>query len=134
MDLDSCRISNNSPLPTRRLTKNPYLADKPHKYLYNDEDNEYGYILANENSDLFCYNVMVLNYLYGDNILQESMDAFFEYLNYLEYLDFPADLLECFQKLTLTCDNENPYSLLEGITDSQVYRSKKKVYDCVKRR
>lgn len=133
IDLDSCKILDNCAFHARRLNPNYFLDDKTHKYLYNDQDSNYGYIIANENSDLFCYNIMILNYLYGKNILEMSMDEFFDYLNYLDKLEFDKELLDSFEKLTLSCDNENPYYLLDTISDNQVYRAKKIVYECNKK-
>jgi len=128
VDLDSCKILNNDPFPGRRLNKNPFLDNKPHKYIYNTEE-EQGFIAANENSDLFCYNVMILNYLYSGNILEMSMNEFYKYLNYLESLEFDKELLDKFEKIALTCDNQNPYHLLDGITYKQTYKAKKLVYE-----
>lgn len=132
--MDSCKILDNCAFHARRLNPNHFLDDKTHKYLYNDQDSNYGYIIANENSDLFCYNLMILNYLYGKNILEMSMDEFFDYLNYLDTLEFDRELLDSFEKLTLGCDNENPHYLLDSISDNQVYRAKKIVYECNKKK
>lgn len=132
IDLDSCKILNNGAFPGRRLNKNPFLEDKNHKYIYDTEE-EHGFIIANENSDLFCYNVMILNYLYGQNILTMSTDEFYKYLKYLESIDFDKDLLGCFKKLAATCDNQNPYYLLDSITYKQTYKAKKIVYDASKK-
>ena len=129
IDLDSCKILNNGSFPGRRLSKSILLEDKPHKYIYNTEDDEHGFITANENSDLFCYNIMILNYLYGQNILTMTTNEFYKYLKYLESIEFNKELLNCFKKLAATCDNQNPYYLLDTITYQQTYRAKKLVYE-----
>lgn len=129
IDLDSCRILNNGSFPSRFLGPTYFIDDKPHKYLYNKDGNGYGYIVANENSDLFCYNAIVLNYLFGSSITRLSIGDFYKYLNYLDSLKFNKELLDCFSKLTLGCDNKNPVNYLDSITDEQVVRAKKLVFE-----
>lgn len=131
IDLDSCKILNNGSFPSRYLGPSFFTEDKPNKYKINTNGNGYGYIVANENSDLFCYNIMVLNYLFGAKITRLSIDDYYDYLNYLEKLKFNKHLIDSFNKLTLTCDNINPVNYLNSITEEQVARAKKLVYDKV---
>ena len=129
IDLDSCRILNNGSFPSRYLGPSHFIENNPHKYIFNKDGNGAGYVVANENSDLFCYNVIILNYLFGSSITRLIPDDFYNYLNYLEKLKFNKHLLDSFNRLTLTCDNENPSIYLEGITEEQVGRAKKIVFD-----
>lgn len=129
IDLDSCKILNNCSFASKYLGPNHFVCNKPYKYIDNIPENGPGYMIANENSDLYCYNVIILNYLFGGNITRLNLDEFYEYLNYLEKLKFDKKLLDSFNKLTMVCDNVNPVGYLETITEEQVGRAKKIVYD-----
>ena len=89
--------------------------------------------MPDQNSDLYCYNVMILNYLYQDNITRLSIREFYEYLNYLNSIGMPLELLDSFNKLFDLSDNVNPYEILDMIP-SDKGRATKKVYDIVKRK
>ena len=129
IDLDSSRILNNGAFVARYLGPTYFIEDKPHKYIYNNRFNGLGYLLANENSDLYCYNIMLLNYLYGSKITELNIDEFYNYLEYLHKIGLDNNLLESFNKLTTASDNMNPINYIESLTDVQVARSKKIVYD-----
>ena len=44
-------------------------------------------VIAVENSDLYCYIMVILNYLYGSNLnTTVAIEEFYEYMNYLEYI------------------------------------------------
>ncbi len=68
VDLDSCKISGNVAMASRYLNPKALLDSTINKYTVNKDDNVLAYIIPTSNSDLYCYNIMVLNYLYGDNI------------------------------------------------------------------
>ena len=80
------------------------------------------------NSDLYCYNIMILNYLYQDNITKLDISEFYEYLNYLISINFPYELVDAFNKLFENTDNINPYELLDLIPNNKG-RAIKKVYE-----
>lgn len=130
IDLDSCKLLNNCSFPSKYLSKNEFINNKSHKYLYNEEDDITGHVIANENSDLFCYNMIILNFLYGENIIKMPIYEFYKYLNYLNDININKELLFCLEKIALNCDNQNPYYYLESLTDNQIYRAKKNVYRC----
>ena len=131
IDLDSSRIFNNGSFGARYLGPTFFINSKPHKYIYNDDAklNGPGYLIANENSDLYCYNIMLLNYLYGSKITELNIDEFYKYLEYLHKIGIDNNLLESFNKLTTASDNINPLNYLETLTDVQIARSKKIVYE-----
>ncbi len=132
VDLDSCKISRNGCFPSRFLGPNEFISERPNKYTYNNDiNNGTGYLVANENSDLFCYNVMILNFLYNGRVDKMNIQEFYNYLNYLNKLGFNKKLLDSFNKLAINCDNENPYCLLETLEEQQIYRANEKVYKLV---
>ena len=64
IDLDSCRIKYTQPTPSKYLTPKTLINATQGKYQLADEDcPTYGYVIADENSDLFCYTMMFLCYI-----------------------------------------------------------------------
>lgn len=132
IDLDSCKIGENKSSPAAFLT--PYsLISKIEKYKINDNKKEGGYINPDSNTDIYCYCVIILNYLYGDKVGSIGLDNFYEYLNYLEYIKVNKNLLDCFKKTISNYKNENPINYLDSLTSEQISRAKKVVYTKVKK-
>lgn len=130
VDIDSCKIGNNIPICAKYLTPFSQIDELPDKYKKCD-DTRIGYIDSNRNSDLYCYNIMILNYLYKDNIQKLDIPEFYTYLNYLNSIGFPYELLDCFSTLYEYNDNINPYELLDLIP-KYMGRAHHKVYKLVK--
>lgn len=134
IDLDSCKIGNNIAFPAKYLTPRALLNNVPDKYKINNDTFIPGYVTADSNSDLYCYNIMVLNYLYGENINNVSLDSFYDYLNYLEYLDINHHLISTFARIVDNVSNKNPLYYLDTLTESQRYRAKKNIYKNLKKK
>lgn len=99
------------------------------KYNYNDNiNNGRGFVIANENSDLYCYVVMILNYLFNGSVTRMREEKFYDYLNYLDILGFDKSLINCFEKIILNCDNSNPVDYLDTLTESNINGVKEKIY------
>ena len=129
VDLDSCRIFNNGCFASRFLGPNDFICNKPFKYNYNDNiSNGRGFVIANENSDLYCYVVMILNYLFNGSVTRMREEKFYDYLNYLDILGFDKSLINCFEKIILNCDNSNPVDYLDTLTESNINGAKEKIY------
>lgn len=128
VDLDSCKIGANLVYPSRYLTQHALLNNAKGKYNIIDNESPLGNVVVDENTDIYCYIIMILNYLYGCNVNNFSIDEFYNYLNYLEYIGINRELIEIFNRIIINCDNENPMNLLDSITNEQVYRAKQIVY------
>lgn len=122
VDIDSCHINENKPFPTKYLNihNNLDVKYKP----YSTEREKY---YASENTDLFCYSIMLLNFFYGDKFYKLSIPEFYTYLQYLEDIKFPKPLLEIFSKLYTLDDNENPYEYLDELPKDFI-KAHKSVY------
>lgn len=131
IDLDSCKIANNKIFPSKYLGRKSIL-NFSNKYKKNDEETSNGFIIPDSNSDLFCYNAVVLNYLCKDEISNYDIVEFYEYLNYLEYIGINKKLINIFSKIVDNCKNENPIDYLDTLTDEQICRANKTVYNKVK--
>ena len=131
IDLDSCKITPSYCFPSRYLCKNG-LLNNVNKYNF-DEYKHGSYVLPNQNSDTYCYIILVLNFLYGENINNISINEFYKYLNYLSKIGIDDDLIYCFSRIVSYGENINPKDYLDSLTSEQVCRAKKIVYDRVKK-
>ena len=135
VDLDSCKIAANSAFPSRFLTKRSLAALIPEKYPINDDQmTGIGSFIVSEETDLYCYNMMILNYLLGGNVHNLSLEEYYEYLNYLNYIGVYQKLLDIFSKLVVAGNNENPINYLDALTKEQIYRANNIVYSRVRKK
>ena len=139
VDLDSCKICDNKPFLSKYLSNinglfhysnkyKEYRKNRPQEYI-----EEFGYIDADENSDLYCYIITILNFLYGENVNNMNIAEFYKYLNYLGSIGIPNDLIDDFEKIILNCDNKNPRHKISDLKNmyTQVDKANKKVYKLV---
>ena len=132
IDLDSCKIKQNQAFPSRYLTPLSLCINEPQKYKQID-DSTLGFIEPNEQTDLYCYAIMILNYLYGENIDGIKLEDFYEYLNYLKYIGINQELIDLFSRIIISKDNKNPMHLLDSLTNENIYRARNMVYKKVKK-
>ena len=128
VDMDSCKINGNKPFVSKYLTQLSPIADMPNKYKVNNEEMYPGYIIADRNSDLYCFNIMVLNFLYKDRITRLSREAFFLYLEYLIHIGLPYEFVSKFAKIYEYADNENIGEYLGLIDDKILRKARKEVF------
>lgn len=128
IDLDSCKIAENRPFVSRYLTPFSLLKDTLQKYKVNKDESLPAYIVANEQSDLYCYCSVILNYLFGSNINNLSIAEFYQYMNYLNDIGVSKELIDDLEKIVTYHDNENPLYSLDTLTKEQVVRAKEFVY------
>ena len=131
VDIDSCRISNNKPFAAKFLTPVSPVSELPGKYQVCELKDALGYIEPNMNSDLYCYTIMIMNYLYKGDVQKLDIPEFYSYLNYLNSIGFPYELLDCFSNLYEYTNNTNPMELLDMIP-KDMGRAHHKVYELVK--
>lgn len=143
IDLDSCRISDNKPFPSKYLSDGGLISHvSSHKYQkfnkkvkVNDGYNYrrgYGFYEANENTDLYCYVIMILNFLLGSNVNIMSVNEFYDYITYLNYIGVDSDLLSAFTRITDNCNNINPMNELDTLNNVIIARANKHVYNYIK--
>lgn len=114
IDLDSTYIEGIDIKPARLayyLLKNPYIASIPDKY----KTTENGIIIPSENSDLYCYNMIILDTLANERMFKVDMDTYYQYIHYLSTIGIPEELIESFERIYLPKSNINPRHLIEGI-------------------
>ena len=72
--------------------------------------------------------IVILNYLYGENINNIAIDDFYDYLNYLNSLEVDKNLLECFERIVTNGNNLNPIGYVDTLTAKQIGMARKKIY------
>ena len=129
VDLDSSATNSNNPLisfymtldnKTRQIDKYHVTAD--------------GLSYPDNNSDLFCYNMMILNTISGNKIHKLNFAEFYNYLFYLSSIGMNSDLINSFVTLYENKDNINPVDYLSNINKESLYRSQYNVYKLNKKR
>ncbi|MBR1385993.1 MAG: hypothetical protein IJ568_04110 [Bacilli bacterium] len=131
VDLDSCKIKGNKSSVSKYLNELSILNYVKGKYEISN--NDIGYVKIDENTDLFCYNMMILEFLYGKGINDLSIDEYLEYLDYLKYIGLDYNLIESFYTLVTNKKNENISSLINTINTEQICRANQLVYKKVKK-
>ena len=127
IDIDSCKINGNGIFNSKYLSRKSFISEV-YKYGKNNECNinpDYPYtyhkystditgaFVPDENTDLYCYIIVILNFLYGDNIGNFTLQEFYDYLEYLQKIGINQELLSYFEKIATCSENENPYELLD---------------------
>ena len=141
IDLDSCKICDNKPFPSKYLLPNKMLQfSNKYKFFDKKEDSdkeeyeyrrELGYIVSDENSDLYCYIITIMNFLYKDDVNKLTIDEFYRYLIYLVSIGIDQNLINSFERILLNCENINPMDYLATLTYEQVAKANNKVYKLV---
>lgn len=111
VDLDSAYLDTGYPSPSYYLCRNRCLGNFPEKYHQNDS----GIIVPDDNTDLFCYNMMLLETVARGKITTIGIEAYYDYLNYLKDLGFGKNLIHSFERLYWPTENINPCDYLDEI-------------------
>lgn len=91
VDLDSAYVTGGS-IPTMKyVTHNSNLNDIPNKF---STDERTGMIIPNQNTVNFCFMIMLLNALSGEDIYLFDKEMYYSYLGYLGKKKFPKEILD----------------------------------------
>lgn len=125
VDLDSCKIADNKIFPSLYLSNYNFMKYEIYgKYEKNSKDT----IIPNEDTDLYCYCMIILNFLLGNKVHLYSLAEFYLYLNYLDYIGVSKELINCFYSIFDLRPNINPSFYIETLTDEQIGRARENVY------
>lgn len=125
IDLDGSYLNTANPQPSKYLIENPNLGLFPTKYT----GNEYGLIFPDNNSDLLCYNMMLLNAIGRSEVSKMNIATYYEYINYLRSLGFGSDIIESFNRVYSTADNINPCEYLDQIPNNEIGEAGVKIFE-----
>lgn len=115
VDLDSCRILGNHPFLSKYLSLFSPLIDFPEKYHTDFQISCGGDFVADENADLYCYAMLVIDFLYGARINYASKEEYFGYLEYLKSVGAPQELVDAWAKVYTNDNNVNFAPLLDSL-------------------
>lgn len=82
VDIDSCKINGNYTFGSKYLTEKAIIGSI-RKYKHEENDICGGYFEPSEDTEIYCYIMVILNTLYGGNIHNLSIPEFYNYLEYL---------------------------------------------------
>ena len=123
IDLDSSYVEGidkvTPPSLAYYLLKNDLLNDLPDKYKRNEE----GIIIPNMDTDLYSYNMIILDVISNNRMFAEDFDVFYRYLYFLDSLGVDSSLLESFMAVYSNRNNINPRMLLENLDDNFTHKS-----------
>ena len=127
VDLDSSYISGTDPSDMAYyLLRNPNLDHVPNKYRRTDS----GIIIPSDNTDLYCYNMIILNTLARHPIYRAEVSEYYDYLDYLKDLGIPKELIYMFFHIYTGKDNMNPRDYIgeipEQLEEVATYKEYKK--------
>lgn len=130
IDLDGSYLKSSYPQPSKYLIENPNLGLFPTKYISTGT----GLIVPNDNSDLLCYNMMILNTIGKDEVSEMDIAGYSEYISYLKTLGFGKDIIKSFNSIYEAADNINPYEYLDQIPNDKIEEARVKVFKYKKSR
>ena len=117
IDLNSCKIGNNRAFLTKYLN---FLKTYTHvrqnlgkKYPWD----KYNFS-NNQNTDLYCYSVIILKVLFSIDISILDLNTFYKMMYKLKQENLPEPLFQIFLNLYNNVDNDNPFRYLENIPHS----------------
>lgn len=129
IDLDSCKIGNNQVGCAKYLSPlSPIMSVPKYKKIENSIGSIYE---ISENTDLYCYIIMVLNFIFNNNINKLYIKDYYNYLEYLISIGVSKELVDKLSYIYMDKDNENIYEYLDelipcyGKTDEKVYENSK---------
>ena len=124
-DLDSCKIADNKSFPGRYLTTTSLLRYNEIKYLLLDEPDRIADYKVTEETDIYCYIIMILNYLYDGRVDRLSIEEFYRFINYLDDIEVNKELIESFEKIVVGAPNVNPVNYLDTLSSKQIAKARK---------
>lgn len=117
VDLDSCRIGGNYPFGTKYLSMFTPVTKFYPKYDSDIVKSCGGEFNANANSDLYCYAIVVLNFLLNEKMHLKSAEEYLWYLNYLSNIGANKELIDAFALVYQESDNINFDYLLDYVPE-----------------
>lgn len=124
-DLDSCKIADNKSFPGRYLTTASLLRYNEIKYSLLDEPDRIADYKVTEETDIYCYIIMILNYLYDGRVDRLSIEEFYRFINYLDDIEVNKELIESFEKIVVGAPNVNPVNYLDTSSSKQIAKARK---------
>lgn len=129
VDLDSCKINGNKPFAAKYLTPLSPISSMKAKYRVNEKINFGGYIIPDKNTDLYCYIMTLMNFLFKGRISSLGRDNYYLYLEYLRSINYPYELLDKLSKIYEYVDNEEIGDELDLLTNDMIVMAQSKIFN-----
>lgn len=129
VDLDSCKINGNKPFAAKYLTPLSPIVGMDSKYKVNDETNFSGYIIPDKNTDIYCYIMTFMNFLFKDKITVLGKDRYYLYLEYLRSIGYPYILLDKLSKVYEYTNNEEICDELDYLNNDMIVMAQRKIFE-----
>lgn len=129
VDLDSCKIGGNKPFASKYLTMYAPISNMNSKYKINNDINFSSYIIPDKNTDLYCYTMMIINFLFKGKANLMNRDKYYLYLDYLRSIGYSYNLLDKFYKIYEYVDNELIDEELNELNNDMIYKSHNKIFE-----
>lgn len=92
------------------------------------EVNILGEVTPNKDTDIFCYGMMIMNFISQSEFGKLPFYKIKRYLNYLKTIGFPTEFVNCIANLYSSDKNVNPYPYIESITEEMIENASMKTY------
>lgn len=115
VDIDSVKIDDNLPFRSKYLGNVGPITSFTQKYKPTYYRNGLGKIEPNENTDLYCYIMMILSFLANAPMHIMGLQNYFDYLRELKDIGVPIELIYLFERVYTEKDNVNPVDLLDEL-------------------
>lgn len=112
IDLDSASFRSDIALSSYYLVDNPNLSNLS-KYSFN----VFGIPYPSHDSDLLCYNMMLLNVLAEENMNLISIDEYYSYLDYIQEIGFSKSFVDSFRSIYTENSNVNASLSFDNVSD-----------------
>ena len=129
VDLDSCKINGNKLFPAKYLTPFSPVYSMNSKYKKNNDINFSGYIIPDQNTDLYCYTMMIINFLFKGKANLMNKDKYYLYLDYLRSIGYQYNILDKFSKMYEYVDNELINDELNNLSNQMIYKAHHKIFE-----
>lgn len=113
VDLDGAYIDGFKPERAMYLTPLIKFHGLEEKYPTDTSVDGKTVIAPSENADLYCYCTMILNLIAKEKTSFYRQSDLANYLDYLQSLGYPLEILDIFNCLYTLKDNQNPKELLD---------------------
>lgn len=129
VDLDSCKIGGNEPFASKYLTMYAPISNMNSKYKLNNDINFSSCVIPDKNTDLYCYTMMIINFLFKGKANLMNRDKYYLYLDYLRSIGYSYNLLDKFYKIYEYVDNELIDEELNELNNDMIYKSHNKIFE-----
>lgn len=113
VDIDSSKINDNQTFISRRLT--PFSKISSVSKYVKEESALGGVYKIDYNTEMYCYIMIILNYLSEYRINNLSIEEYFCYMEYLHNIGYSYEFVDMLARIYMEKDNVNPYMLLDEI-------------------